>query len=390
MLSNCAILIPVYNNERTIGSVLDKVVQYSDTVLVVNDGSTDKTGTILADRKDITLLTHEHNCGKGAAIRFGFEYAYKIGFSHVITLDADGQHNPVELPHFWDKIREDPEAIWIGARTIDGARKAPFKNMLGRHFGNGWIRLYTGFKLSDTQSGYRLYPLHPLAPLECRTNRFDYEQEVLLEAAWTGVDLKEFPIEQIYQSKEERVSHFHPMKDFVRIGRVHARAMFTRVLNPFSSLKVEGKNTREKIFNLVKQELINHTTPLKAALAFALGVFMGTFPIHGFQVVTLMFLATKFRLNRPIAYLGVNVSAPPFLPFLIVAAVKLGDIFLPGVINTDQINDSMIKKGGAGFLAFVIGSVLLAPILAVMAFLISFPIFTTIKKNKECVKCDSD
>lgn len=377
----CAVLIPVYNNENSVGTVIDQVKSQIDRIIVVNDGSTDRTGEILASRTDIELISYEINQGKGAALRTGFEYAFAQGVTHVLTIDADCQHNTDEIPLFIEAMNRDPESIWIGARTVYGSGKAPFKSRLGRWFGNIWIRLFTGFDLHDTQSGFRLYPLAHLAPLEFKTNRYDYEQEVLLEAAWAGVSLKEFGIQQIYQSKEERVSHFRPFVDFMRIAKVHVRAM-SRHLNPFSSLKIEGKSFGEKLKNLVIQELTSHTTPLKASIAFATGVFFGLLPIPGFQVVSLMFVATKFNLNRPIAFLGVNVSAPPFLPFIIFGTVKLGSLFIPDMIDMNNLGEDTIKKGGAGFLAFVIGSLIIAPIIAVVAFLLSYPIFSGIRTAK--------
>lgn len=374
MQLSCAVVIPTYNNEKTITAVIDAVLSYCETVIVVNDGSTDNTSQLLSTRSDITFLNLEQNSGKGAALRHGFSHAVQCGFSHAITIDADGEHNPEEIPRFLEKMNEEPEAIWIGARPIRSGEKNRMR-YLHRFIGNSGIRIFAGFTLSDCFSGFRLYPLLTSTPLACRSNRIDYEQEVLLESAWSGVDLREFDLAMV-TLPGRNISHYHPLKDVLRILRVHIRAMITRFLNPFSSLKVEGKSTREKVRNLIKQELTNHTTPLKAAVAFSLGVFMGIFPIHGFQVVTLMFLATKFRLNRPIAWLGVNVSAPPFIPFLILGAIKLGDFFLPGVIDTSEIDDSMIKKGGVGFAAFLLGSAMLAPIGAVIAFLISYPLFS--------------
>ncbi len=376
----CVIIIPTYNNDQTLMAVLDEVLSFGTPTIVINDGSSDSTADLLSHRTDVTVLSHDSNEGKGSALREGFEYAYEQEFSHAITIDADGEHALSEIPVFLSKIDEDPEALWIGSRKNPHGKSPRIAMPFTGFLGNIGIRLFTGVTLTDCQSGFRLYPLHPIVPLELKRNRFDYEQEVLLEASWSGVELKEFPISVVEQSREDTVSHYHPLKDFLRISRVHTRAMITRFINPFSSLKVEGKNSREKIYNLVKQELVSHTTPLKGALAFSLGVFMGIFPIHGFQVVVLMFLATKLKLNRPLAFLGVNVSAPPFLPFLAIAAVKTGDLFLPGSISGDITSDT-IEKGGAAFMAFMLGSTLLAPVASIIAFVISYPLFLHVKRG---------
>ncbi len=379
MTIKCALLIPLYNM-GTIHKVLDGLAEYQLPIIIVDDGSDLELHSSLQGRTGFTLLKHDTNCGKGAALRTGFEFAFAEHFTHVISLDADSIERTTIIPQLLEQIESNPEALWVGTRSDVEAKSKNRNSVITQKVDNILIKLFTGCKLLDSQSSFRAYPLRSLAPLELRSNRFEYEQEVLLEASWSGVELKEFELPVVSISSEEQISHYHPLKDLLRIGRVYASAMIKRFVNPFASLKVEGKTSREKIANLVKQELVSHTTPLKGAFAFSLGVFMGVFPIHGFQVVSLMFLATKLKLNRPLAFLGVNISAPPFLPFLAVIAVKLGDLLLPGSITSEVTTDT-IEKGGVAFAAFLIGSALLAPLFALLAFILSYPIFCSLKRK---------
>ncbi len=384
--NRCAVLIPVYNNEKSISRIIEQSLQFCSDVIVVDDGSTDNTNSLIAKHPEISQLVNHSNDGKGCAIRMGFQYAFDEGFTHVITLDADGEHNPNEIPHFLESLQSNSDSILIGSEYISTDSKIASKGKkvekrIARRVGNSLMQLFTGFKLTNSHSNYRLYPLKPLEPLELKSRRFEYEQEILIESAWAGVPLKEVSIDPVSISPEEYVSHTSTVKDFFRLVRVHGRASFRHFLTPFSSLKVEGNTTREKIRNIIKRELTSHTTPREASKAFSLGVFMGIFPVHGFQVVILMLLASKFKLNRPISFLGVNISIAPLLPFIIVAAVKVGDIFLPGSVDTSGINENLIQEGGEGFIAFIVGSAILAPILAVIAYFVSLPIFSGINKK---------
>jgi len=381
--TRCAILIPVYNNEKTISRIIEQSLQHCSDVIVVDDGSTDTTNQQISQLTNITLMVNHTNIGKGSALKMGFEYAFEEGFTHVITLDGDGEHNPNDISVFLETLKECTDTLWIGSEYLSTSEtnSPTIRKRVGRRIGNSFMQLFTGFKLTNSHSNFRLYPLTPLEPLELRSKRFEYEQEVLIESAWAGVPLCEVSITPVTVSSEEYVSHTSPLKDFFRLVRVHGRASFRHFLTPFSSLKAEGNTTREKIRNIITRELTSHTTPLEASKAFSLGVFMGIFPVHGFQVVVLMLLASKLKLNRPIAFLGVNISIAPLLPIIIVAAVKVGDLFLPGTIDTSGISENLIQEGGEGFVAFIVGSLILAPLLAVIAYFVSLPIFTVMNKK---------
>ena len=210
------VLIPTFNNSLTVGKVIEDVLRFTDQIIVVNDGSTDGTHDILKNYP-VDVVSHERNIGKGMALRNGFRKAINKGYDYAITIDSDGQHFADDLPKFIDALGEHPNAIIIGARNMEQAG-VPGKSSFGNNFSNFWFRLETGIKVSDTQSGYRLYPVKLLKDFQFFTRKYEFEIEVLVRAAWNGIAVTEVPVKVFYAKKEERVSHFRPFRDFTRIS----------------------------------------------------------------------------------------------------------------------------------------------------------------------------
>jgi len=378
-----AVCIPTYNNGRTIGAVAAAAAALCDTVIVVDDGSTDETRDMLTALGAINVIRFERNRGKGCALRAGMERAAQMGCTHVITLDADGQHMPEDIVLFIDRIRIEPDTLWIGNRVIPaGGAEAPARSKFGRKFGNFWYRFNTGIALHDTQCGFRAYPLTAIRALDVKGRRYEFEQDVLIKSAWSGVPVKEVDIHLKYQAGGERISHFRPFRDFLRISAVNAKAAFLRVAFPVMTFDARGKTLREKIGAMVRYELKAHATPKRAAFSLALGVFMGLFPIHGFQVATLMGLAVALRLNRPLAFLGVCISSPPLLPIIIIAALAVGRLCVPQRLIRTTLPPALqaVFQGGV---EFVVGSVILAFLVSVIVFLTAYPLFVQMRRNRK-------
>ena len=180
------------------------------------------------------------------------------GFSHVLAIDGDGQHLTDDMPLFIEKVKVEPETLWVGNRILayEKGEQPPARSNFGRGFGNFWYRFNTSIRLHDTQCGFRVYPLKEIMLLKCNGTRYEYEQEVLIKAAWNGVPVKEIPIRLYYLPAEKEVSHFRPVRDFMRISRVNSIAALTRIFLPFITLDVPGATWREKILALVKQEFL--------------------------------------------------------------------------------------------------------------------------------------
>ena len=223
----CCVIIPTYNNAQQLGAVIDAVKTYTTIqltksrsishLIVVNDGSTDDTRKILAQHPTIIQLSYAVNEGKGLAMRRGFEYALEKGYEYAITLDSDGQHYAKDIPIFVDTLVQHPRAIVIGSRNL-GQENVPTKSSFGNKFSSFWLWVETGIRLSDTQSGYRLYPIKQLQNIRYLSGRYEFEVEVLVRAAWQQIELLCVPIDVYYPPAAERISHFRPFRDFFRIS----------------------------------------------------------------------------------------------------------------------------------------------------------------------------
>jgi glycosyltransferase involved in cell wall biosynthesis len=228
-----AFIIPVYNHAATVAEVVRQVQALDYPVFVVDDGSTDETPQRLAQIKGINLLYHPKNEGKGAAILTGFMAASRVA-DYAITLDADGQHYPEDALQLIDAIPAKKRPIVIGARegmTAALGAHIPWTSRFGRKFSNFWVRMSGGPKLSDSQSGMRIYPLPEAMSLNTRARRFQFEVEILVQAGRRGIPIIETPIRVVYNLDGTRVSHFRPFVDFLRNAKTFTRLIFTRIFS---------------------------------------------------------------------------------------------------------------------------------------------------------------
>jgi len=243
------VLVPTYNNQGTLKSVLDGVLQYTNQVVVVNDGSTDNTSEILKSYTFLNIVSYDKNQGKGWALRQGFNRALELGFDYAITIDSDGQHFAEDLPKFLDKLEEQPGSLIIGARNMDQS-SVPGKSSFGNKFSNFWFWVETGLKLPDTQSGYRLYPIHRMKEMKFITRKFEFEIEVIVRASWRGINVTSVPVKVFYAEKANRVSHFRPFKDFSRISVLNTALVTIALLyiNPRNFFLGIKKKTSDRPF----------------------------------------------------------------------------------------------------------------------------------------------
>lgn len=213
----CCVIIPTYNNCTTIEQIIDGVLQYTTNVIVVNDGSTDNTLSILNKYDNVEVITYQKNKGKGFALKRAFENAIAKGFRYAITIDSDGQHKPEEMMVLLDEIEKESDALIIGSRNFTNENPL-LKNNFANKFSNFWFRFFTNCNLPDTQSGYRLYPLELLKQINLRSGKYEYEFEILVRSAWRGIKIIPVPVCIYYPPPEKRISHFRPFSDFARIS----------------------------------------------------------------------------------------------------------------------------------------------------------------------------
>lgn len=360
---NFCVIIPTYNNYKTLARVLDSVLEYTPNVIVVNDGSTDSTAEILKNYSNFTQIHHPKNAGKGIALQNGFKKALELNFDYAITIDSDGQHFASDIPFFTNEINANGEALLIGSRNMN-QENVPKKSSFGNKFSNFWFWFETGIKLDDTQSGYRLYPLQRISK-NYFTNKFEFEIEVIVRAAWKGIAVKNIPIQVLYDPLE-RVSHFRPFQDFTRISILNtilvAVAIFYIKPRDFF-LRLKKKGFRDFFLENI---LHNEDSIAKKSLSIALGTFIGIAPFWGFQTLIVLFLAVFFKLNKLIAFAFSNVSFPIFIPFIIYGSLKMGSCLVktskPLLLDTSMTLADVQNNIGQ----YLIGSFLLATIMSII------------------------
>lgn len=215
------VIVPTYNNERTIVDVLRRIRAYTRNIIVVNDGSTPATMEAVTSAFEVSelpdIVDYTPNRGKGYALMQGFRRALGAGYRYAVTIDSDGQHYPEDIPVVMDCHLADNEALVVGSRNLT-ADNMPSKNTFANKFSNFWFHLQTGIPLEDTQSGYRLYPLETISLRWPITPRYEAELELLVFSAWRGVPVVSVPVRVYYPPEGERVSHFRPFWDFFRIS----------------------------------------------------------------------------------------------------------------------------------------------------------------------------
>jgi len=217
-----AVVIPVYNHGRTVRQVVQAVLGLNLPIYVVDDGSTDGGCASLESTPGVHLLVHASNLGKGAALLTGFRAAADSA-DWAITLDADGQHDAKDARVLMTSIGDRGRPVVVGYRKAMFAAGAPWTSRFGRGFSNFWVRMAGGPRLTDSQSGFRIYPLPEVLIWDVRARRYQFEVEVLVKAGWHGVPVVEAPIDVIYAPDGERVSHFRPFVDFMRNSNVFTR-----------------------------------------------------------------------------------------------------------------------------------------------------------------------
>lgn len=211
------IVVPTFNNERTISVVIDQLLRFSYTIIVVADGCTDHTiGLLMSYADSILPIIYKRNRGKGYALKCGLLRAQEMGFRYAITIDADGQHYTEDIPLFVEEIQKHPDSLVIGSRILQNENMSK-NSTFANHFSNFWFYIQTGKPLPDTQTGFRLYPLRELKCLNLLTNKYEAELELLVFSCWHGIELRPISIQVYYPPREERVSHFRPFIDFMRI-----------------------------------------------------------------------------------------------------------------------------------------------------------------------------
>lgn len=216
------ILIPAYNAEKTILPVVMECMAHGLQVVVVDDGSDDATPDLLSGLP-LTLLQHQQNLGKGAALKTGFAWAIESGFDGVVTVDADGQHDVAAIPLFVERAKNGGFGILIASRNSQFKQMSELRKLWNR-FGVWCIWKRTGFEITDSQSGFRYYSGDVLRRLFLTSNGYALEMEILLKTWKSGFTIGSLPV-AARVADGRATSHYQPFRDTVNISMTFLRYM---------------------------------------------------------------------------------------------------------------------------------------------------------------------
>lgn len=354
------VVIPVYNHGSSLPGVIEAVLAVHPAVVVVDDGSED-----LPDALPVPCIRHEVNLGKGAAILTGAAEARRRGMTHIITIDADGQHDAADIPAFIQAAQRHPLSIIVGVRDF-ATDNVPFSSRFGRAFSNFWYKVHTGAETGDVQSGFRLYPLAVLDHVRCVETRYSFEVEILVRTNWAGFTVRDIPIRVHYPPRHERVSHFKPFLDNARISLLNTR-LTIRSIMPLPQQKFttdrEGRVTALSPLRSLRVLLSHDATPKSIAFGVAIGVALGTLPLIGLHSIAILLVAGALKVNKIAGLAASQLCIPPFVPALCIEA---GYYLRHGTFLTEVSLRTLGYEALQRLWEWLLGSLVLAPTFAVL------------------------
>lgn len=359
---------------------MESVKPYGYPVMVVNDGATDNSAEILSSIEDIHIIGYEENRGKGYALNYGMQHAYEAGFTHVLTLDSDGQHFAEDIPNLIAASQKQPEALVVGTRDFN-AEGVPAKNSFGNKFSNFWYLVATGIRFRDTQSGFRVYPIHCLKRPFITWKGYEGELEVLVKSVWRGHDVVGVPIRVYYAPKEVRVSHFRPFRDVMRISALNW-TLIPQALFYYRPLLAKGRIKKKGLRRFAKEDLLgSNESDHRLAAAIGLGAAMSVSPFWGWQGVLTLVFAQVLRLNKLLAFTVSNFSLPPLIPFILWGSYALGAAVLGREIlfTTKTISFEAVWQS---LWLYLVGSLLLAVIIGFTSWAVSWGVLRVVRGKR--------
>lgn len=228
------ILIPVYRHGKACVQVVESILQYGIPIILVDDGNAEEAKAFLRSIKNshpqVEIVTLSKNMGKGGAFKAGVIFAKNAGFSHILQIDADGQHDSKRIPFFLEKSFSSPEKLICGYPEYDESAPGHRKN--AHAFANTWCAIITwSRKITDALCGFRVYPTEPtyrFVQKKFFDKRMGFDVEILIKLMWSGVDVEFYPVKVTYPS--DGISNFHAFRDNVRISWVFTKLCLKMIL----------------------------------------------------------------------------------------------------------------------------------------------------------------
>ncbi len=369
-----ACVIPHYNHTATVTVVAAGARKYLDDVRVVDDGSTETPPDLerrLAEL-GVSLIRHDRNRGKGAALLTAARQLAAEGVDSMIVLDADGQHDPAALPRFVAAVEADPEAVVVGCRDFEHAANVPGSSRFGRAFSNFWCRLETGVACRDTQSGFRAYPVAGLTRLRFFCSRYNFEIEALVKLLWSRYRLVEVDIPVFYDVPGRRISHFDPWRDNLRLTLLHTSLVLRQIL-PIPHRRLVAAPPRSYCWRdllhplrFLGRLLRENADPAGLAASAAVGTFLAVLPLVGVHMAVILYICIRLNLNKVMALAIQNLFMPPLSPFL---CIEVGYFLRHGAWWTEFTLQRCVGELHHRLYEWLLGSLLLAPAFALIAWL---------------------
>ncbi len=375
--------VPVYNNAPTLRAVVEGCCRMlPGRVVVIDDGSTDADAGALISNLDAVVLRHHANMGKGQAILTASRFVELQGGKYMITIDADGQHDPGDIAKFIPMLQDDELSLVVGSRDFS-VENIPRSSRFGRRFANFWLRIETGQHIDDCQSGFRAYPVRQLNLLKFKGRRYDFEAEVLAKAAWAGLRLRSVGIGVYYPPAGQRVSSFRPVMDNLRLTRVHSMLIGLRLL-PFGHKRLAPapKFDIGLIFNplkLIRHLIKENATPEGLAAAAAVGSFLAIIPLLFLHTAAILYVSVRLNLNKIVALNVQHVFMAPFTPAL---CIELGYYMRHGAWLTDLTFETVFAQFHQRLYEWLLGSLVIAPVASILMASAFFFIAHAFEKRK--------
>jgi uncharacterized protein (DUF2062 family) len=386
------IVVPTLNNARTISGVLDGLAAYGVPIIVVDDGCTDDTPTLLTAWRsrhpyvDLQVETHATNRGKGCALLTGFRVAHERGATHAVTIDSDGQHDPGDVGDLLETAHAHPRALVLGCRALH-IPGCPRRCLVGRSVANTLVLIQSLVRLTDTQCGLRVYPLGLVRLITWRSSRFSLETEVVVRAAWAGCEIVEWPVSCVYDVPGGRVSHWRPWRDTLRDAALHLR-LFGRSLLPIphqlwpdedDEVGAAMRQARRVRAWISPARLLRDLRECRAggssmAPSLGVGAFVACSPFYGLHAGISLYLAWRLRLHPLPAVVGSFLSTPPIGVFIVAASIQVGHVLLTGRVlgwPSGVGEASWWQLSSTVLLAWLLGSVVVGSVVAMVTYFLA-------------------
>ncbi len=365
---NPVVVVPTYNNAATLVGVLGRIERLGLSMIVVDDGASDDTPAILKKWSNqdhavsAEVLTHEINQGKAAAMMTGFTHAARLGHTHAVTMDTDGQLSPEDIPAMLAAAKDSPDALILGRRSTT-TPGLPKSNLVGWYTSGLGVWVETGVSLIDTQCGLRAYPLKLFDVVQCRVGRFGFEAEIIARALWSGFSVVEVPVNCIYPPHDDRVSHFRPVKDGAKGFFMHwALAIRKLIPCPVPRITVNRSKDNDGKVALTGLRAWQHwlsptvswrqlrsgrLSQLIMTADIGFGAFLACMTLGWWVLPALIYGSKRLHHNLWASALGAALAIPPVGTVLVKASITLGylatHLGLPDFSLADPSQSAMIE-----------------------------------------------